>query len=97
MNILQRAKAPTPKFFKTLRNIGLILLAISGSILAAPVALPAIVISIAGYAAVVGGVMSAVSQVTVEDKVKDQDQDNENGTNKLGYDPDIYRENNGSS
>ena len=64
MNLLDRAKAPTPKFFKLLRTIGLTMLAISGSVLAAPVALPAAVVSVAGYLAVAGGVISAVSQVT---------------------------------
>lgn len=69
MNVVQRASAPTPKFFKILRTIGLALLAVSGSIIASPVALPAVVITIAGYSAVAGGVLSAVSQITVEDKV----------------------------
>ncbi|MCI2228855.1 hypothetical protein MC378_06715 [Polaribacter sp. MSW13] len=70
MNVKERAKAPTPKFFKTLRTIGLSLLAISGSILTAPIALPATVVSVAGYAAVAGGVLSAVSQVTVDEDAK---------------------------
>jgi hypothetical protein len=70
MNIAKRAKAPTPKFFKILRTIGLALLGISGSVMAAPVALPAAVVTAAGYIAVAGGVMSAVSQVTVEDSAK---------------------------
>jgi len=39
---------------------------ISGIILTAPVALPAIVITIAGYVAVAATVATAVSQVTVE-------------------------------
>ena len=70
MNIVQRAKAPTPKFFKILRIIGLALLAVSGSIIASPVALPAVLVTIAGYSAVAGGVLSAVSQITVDDKAK---------------------------
>jgi hypothetical protein len=49
MNVVERAKAPTPKFFKVLRTIGLALLAVSGSIVAAPVALPAVVVTVAGY------------------------------------------------
>jgi uncharacterized membrane protein HdeD (DUF308 family) len=64
MNIIKRAKSPTPKFFKVLRNIGLVLAAIGGTILAAPVALPLVVTTIGGYVAVVGGVISAVSQLT---------------------------------
>ena len=64
MNIVDRAKAPTPKFFRILRSIGLVLLAISGTIIAAPVALPVALVSVAGYVAVAGGVISAVSQLT---------------------------------
>ncbi|EPH12286.1 hypothetical protein HMPREF9713_01127 [Myroides odoratimimus CCUG 12700] len=68
--IVERAKAPTPKFFRTLRTIGLSLLAASGSILAAPVALPAAITTLATYLAVAGGIASAVSQVTMEDSPK---------------------------
>lgn len=70
MNIIDRAQAPTPNFFKTLRTVGLILVAISGSVLTAPIVLPAALISIAGYVAVAGTVLSAVSQVTVDDRSK---------------------------
>ena len=70
MNIVDRAKAPTPKFFRILRTVGLTMLAISGSVLAAPVALPAAVVSVAGYLAVAGGVISAVSQITVTDEMQ---------------------------
>lgn len=66
MNAIKRAKAPTPKFFKVLRNIGLALAAVGGTVLAAPIALPVIVTSVAGYLAVAGGVISAVSQLTTE-------------------------------
>jgi hypothetical protein len=45
----------------------LALLAISGSVIAAPVVLPVAVVSIAGYIAVAGGVISAISQVTVDE------------------------------
>jgi uncharacterized membrane protein YeiH len=65
MNLIERAKSPTPKFFRVLRSIGLALLAISGSVIAAPVALPVAVVTVAGYVAVAGGVISAVSQMTV--------------------------------
>ena len=64
MNIIKRVKAPTPKFFKVLRNIGLALAAVGGTILAAPIVLPVMVTSIGGYLAVAGGVVSAVSQLT---------------------------------
>ena len=62
MTIKERIQAPTPPFFKKLRNIALILAAISGTLLAAPAALPAVVIKIAGYMAVAGTVAGTVSQ-----------------------------------
>jgi uncharacterized membrane protein HdeD (DUF308 family) len=64
--IVERATAPTPKFFKVLRTIGLALATLGGTILTAPVALPVIVTTIGGYVAVAGGVLSAVSQLTVD-------------------------------
>jgi len=76
MNIAERVKAPTPKFFKTLRTIGLGLAALGGGILAAPVAVPAAVVTIAGYVALAGGVMTAVSQTAVDTNSKVSD----NGT-----------------
>lgn len=66
MKIIERMKSPTPKFFRVLRNIGLALAAVGGVVLASPVALPAAVISVAGYVTVAGGVMTAVSQSVVE-------------------------------
>ncbi|MGN6165773.1 MAG: hypothetical protein ACTHOF_14660 [Flavisolibacter sp.] len=64
--VIERAKAPTPGFFKKLRNIGLILAAISGTLLTAPISLPAAVITAAGYLAVASSVMSAVSQTAIK-------------------------------
>ena len=66
MNIVQRVKAPTPKFFKTLRTIGLALAAAGGAILASPIALPAGLVAAAGYVILAGGVVTAVSQTAVD-------------------------------
>ena len=66
MSVVQRVKAPTPPFFKTLRTIGLALAAIGGGILASPIALPAGLIAAAGYVALAGGVVIAVSQTAVD-------------------------------
>ena len=66
MTIIKRAKAPTPKFFKLLRTIGLAMAAIGSTIVAAPVALPFTIVTLGGYLAVAGGVLSAVSQLTSE-------------------------------
>ncbi len=66
MKLAQRVKSPTPKFFKKVRNIGLALAAISATILTEPMALPAVVVKIAGYLAVAGSVAGTVSQTAVE-------------------------------
>lgn len=67
MNLIERIQSPTPKFFRKLRNIGLILGAASAAILAAPVALPVAMVTVAGYLAVACGVISAVSQTAVDE------------------------------
>jgi uncharacterized membrane protein HdeD (DUF308 family) len=72
--IINRAKSPTPKFFKVLRNIGLALATVGGTILAAPVALPVVITTIGGYVAVAGGVISAVSQLTTTTEKTDATQ-----------------------
>ena len=66
MNLLDRMQSPTPTFFKKVRTIGLILAAISGAIIAAPVALPAVIIQAATYLGVASTVASAVSQTAVQ-------------------------------
>jgi hypothetical protein len=66
MSLVERLTAPISKFFKTIRNIGLCLAAVGGAIMAAPVALPAVVVTVAGYLTVAGGVMTAVAQATVD-------------------------------
>lgn len=75
MNLAERVKAPTPKFFKTLRNIGLTLAAVGGVLLTAPVALPITVIAIAGYVALAGGVITAISQTAVDSDSSQPDED----------------------
>jgi len=66
LTLAQRVVAPTPKFFKTIRKIGLILGILGAAILTAPVSLPAVVVTIGGYLAVAGGVATSVAQTAVE-------------------------------
>ena len=66
MNITERVVAPCPPFFKRLHNIGLILGGIATVILTAGVALPAVVVSIAGYLATASAVAVVISQCTVD-------------------------------
>ncbi|MBS0027661.1 hypothetical protein ACTJJ0_31980 [Chitinophaga sp. 22321] len=65
MKLIQRLSASTPPFFSKVRNIGLILTAISGALMGIP-AIPVIIIKVAGYLAVAGTVMSGVSQAAVQ-------------------------------
>jgi uncharacterized membrane protein HdeD (DUF308 family) len=67
MNIKQRFKAETPKFWKRVQTIGLSLAGVSTIILTAPVALPVAVVSVAGYLATAGGVIGVISQLAVKD------------------------------
>jgi len=61
--LIARATSPTPKFFKILRNIGIALATAGGAIIAAPIALPAVVVTVGGYLVTAGAVATAVSQV----------------------------------
>lgn len=71
MTIKNRILAHTPSFFKRVRNVALILGAVSATILTAPVALPAIALQIAGYVGVSAAVATVVSQaVTGKEKLK---------------------------
>ncbi len=68
MTLGQRITAPTPKFFKILRNVGILIGAVGGAILSAPVTLPALVITVAGYMVTAGVVAGAISQATVDER-----------------------------
>ena len=67
MNVIKRMQSPTPKFFRVLRRVGIGLVAAGGALLTAPVALPAVALTIAEYLTVAGTVMTAVSQTAVAD------------------------------
>lgn len=66
MSLAKRVAAPTPKFFRRVRTIGLCLAAVGGAIIASPIALPVALVTVAGYITLAGGVMSAVAQVSVD-------------------------------
>ncbi|MFD2529170.1 hypothetical protein [Polaribacter marinaquae] len=72
MKIIERYKKPTPKFFRVLRNIGIALATAGGAIIAAPVSIPAAIITVATYMTVAGTVATAVSQAVVSEEKKDE-------------------------
>jgi ABC-type protease/lipase transport system fused ATPase/permease subunit len=61
-----RWKAETPKFWKKVQKISIAAGVIGGAIIAAPVALPAAVITVGGYLVAVGSVGATLSQLTKE-------------------------------
>lgn len=67
MTLKQRWKAKTPKFWKKVQKISIAAGVIGGAIIAAPVALPAAVVTVAGYLVAVGSVGATLSQLTVDD------------------------------
>ena len=66
MNVVDRALAPTPKWFKVLRTIGIALASVGGVIIASPVALPVGLVSAAGYLVLGGSIISVLSQTAVK-------------------------------
>mgnify|MGYP006995565317 FL=1 len=75
MKIIDRLKQPTPTFFRKLRNIGIALAATGGAILAAPISLPALLVTVATYLTVAGTVATAISQAVVSDNEKEPEND----------------------
>lgn len=67
MNVKQRFLAPTPKFWKKVQKLGLALTAVGTFVATAPISLPATIITLGGYAAFGGGLIAAMSQLTVDD------------------------------
>ena len=66
MNLAERVLAPTPKWFKVLRTVGIALVSVGGIIIASPVALPVGLVSAAGYLVLGGSIISVVSQTAVK-------------------------------
>ena len=66
MNLVERTLAPTPKWFKVLRTVGIALASVGGIIIASPVALPVGLVSAAGYLVLGGSIISVVSQTAVK-------------------------------
>ncbi len=78
LNLVERVTAPTPKWFKIIRTIGITLTAVGGAILAAPVALPATIITVAGYVMLGGTVATAIAQTAMQTDNDEETKANEN-------------------
>jgi hypothetical protein len=66
LNLADRIVAPTPKWFKILRTVGIALASVGGIIIASPIALPVGLVSAAGYLVLGGSIISVVSQTAVQ-------------------------------
>ena len=66
INLAERVLAPTPKWFKVLRTVGIALASVGGIIIASPIALPVGLVSAAGYLVLGGSIISVVSQTAVK-------------------------------
>jgi hypothetical protein len=67
-SLKDRWNAKTPTFWKKVQRIGLVAGALGAAIIAAPIALPAALVTGAGYFVAVGTVTATLSQLTKEDK-----------------------------
>ena len=66
LTIVDRVLAKTPLFFRKVRTFGLILGLVGAALLAAPIGLPALVVTIGGYLALAGGIITTVAQTAAE-------------------------------
>jgi len=67
MSMKERWSAKTPKFWKRVQKIAITVGAVAGVIIAAPITLPAAVVTVATYAITAGTVAATLSQLTIED------------------------------
>jgi hypothetical protein len=63
----ERWSAKTPKFWKRVQRIAITVGTVAGVIIAAPITLPAAVVTVATYAITAGTVAATLSQLTIED------------------------------
>ncbi|ADY54025.1 hypothetical protein Pedsa_3493 [Pseudopedobacter saltans DSM 12145] len=77
LNLVERVTAPTPKWFKIIRNIGITLTAVGGAILTAPIALPATIVTVGGYLILGGTVATAIAQTAMRDDNDEETKPNE--------------------
>jgi hypothetical protein len=63
---MKRWSAPTPKFWKRVQRIAITVGAVAGVIIAAPITLPAALVTVATYAITAGTVAATLSQLTIE-------------------------------
>jgi ABC-type xylose transport system permease subunit len=77
MSLVKRWNSPTPKFWKRIQKIAIVAGAVAGVIIAAPVTLPAALVTAAGYVVTAGTVAATLSQLTIDQPTNiEEDVDN---------------------
>jgi len=66
-SLKERWNAKTPRFWKRVQRIAIIAGTVAGIVIAAPVTLPAAVVTAAGYIVAVGTAVATTAQLTKED------------------------------
>jgi hypothetical protein len=66
LSLTQRVLSPTPSFFRKVRTVGVVMGLVGAALLASPVTLPALVVTIGGYLALAGGIITSVAQTAKE-------------------------------
>jgi len=67
MKIKDRIRKKSPKLFQRITNVCVVVGAVGGVLLSAPISLPVAITSLAGYMVVAGSIGASVSKLTVED------------------------------
>lgn len=68
MDLLERLKQPTPRFFRKVRNMGIAFTTIGGAVIGLPGLMPPMLTTLAGYLIVAGTVASVVAQTVINDQ-----------------------------
>ena len=63
MNIIDRFKAPTPKFWKKVQKVGITIGSLGAILIAPPIGLSVV----GGYLITAGSIIGVLSQLTIED------------------------------
>jgi hypothetical protein len=72
-NLKERWNAKTPKFWKRVQKIAITAGAIAAVVLSAPISLPTILITTAGYVIAAGTVAATLSQLTIKDNQDEEE------------------------
>jgi len=65
---MSRLKTKPPKFFRIIRNVGILLATVSGAILTVPISLPAVITTAATYLALGGTIAGAIAHLPNKDE-----------------------------